>query len=121
LDDGIVDHHQLGMMLPDVDPQVALLLRPVGALRALKHRLFAPALDLLVPPHCGLPPVPFAAVPAREKTLVAVARPDLLVRQHLKFPHRMAVFAVLAHLFNGTPQEILQVWRYHYIIKFEKL
>lgn len=51
LDDGIVDHHNLRMVLTNVHPQVPLLLRLVGALGALEHWFFSPALNLLMPPH----------------------------------------------------------------------
>lgn len=78
------------VVLPQVHPEVALLLSPVGALRALERGLLAAALDLLVPPQRRLPPVPLAAVAARELRLAAVARPHDLASDHAELSHAVA-------------------------------
>lgn len=96
------------MVLPDVHPQVALLLGPVRALRTLEHRLLSAALDLLVPPQRRLPPVPLAAVPAGELRLAAVAGPHDLPGDHPELPHRTgaaASGAPGAHLLDGVAQQ----------------
>lgn len=74
------------MMFPHVNPQVSLLFRPVGTIRALKHGLLPTALDLFVPPHRRLPSVPLSAMPTSKLRVATITRSNALTADGVKLP-----------------------------------